>query len=393
MTQLTLNDVCELITCGVAKRPNYVDIGIPFLSAKNVKKQSIIWDDYQFISEETHAELTRHNKPCKGDILYTRVGSYGEAAIVDRDIDFSIFVSLTLIKPSNKILNSYLTYYLNSPVIKELAKKSISGSGVGNLNVGTVRKFKISLPSLPDQQKTVTKLDVLFVEIDKAVKATETNIKNAQALFQSYLKVVFEFDGECKKTVALGDVCKTSAGGTPLKAKKEYYDGGTIPWLLSGEVCRKEIFSAKNFITNKGVENSSAKIFPKDTTLIAMYGATAGQVSILRFPAATNQAVCGILPNKNYTPEFLYYFLSFYKETLLLEVSGVAQPNLSQIKIKNIPLPLIDVNQQNKLVSKLDAISIKLEKAAQLYKNKVVELTVLKQSILKQTFSGELVKE
>jgi type I restriction enzyme S subunit len=113
----------------------------------------------------------------------------------------------------------------------------------------------------------------------------------------------------------------------------------------------------------------------------------------LRFPAATNQAVCGILPNKNYTPEFLYYFLRFYKETLLLEVSGVAQPNLSQIKIKSIPLPLIDVNQQNQLVSKLDAILINVEQVAKSYKNKVDELKILKQSILKQVFTGELVKE
>jgi type I restriction enzyme S subunit len=164
--------------------------------------------------------------------------------------------------------------------------------------------------------------------------------------------------------VRLGDICKTTAGGTPLKTKKEYYENGNIPWLMSGEVCKKEIFDSTNFITLKGVENSSAKIFPADTTLVAMYGATAGQVGILRFPSTTNQAVCGILPSDKYSPEFLYYYLTFYKETLLLEVSGVAQPNLSQIKIKNILLPKINLQLQSKIVEKLDVIFAQIEKAS-----------------------------
>ena len=165
------------------------------------------------------------------------------------------------------------------------------------------------------------------------------------------------------ETVLLGDVLKTSAGGTPLKSKKEYYEGGDIPWLMSGEVCRRDIISSVNKITKLGVENSSAKVFPINTTLVAMYGATAGQVGILRFPSATNQAVCGILPNSNYLPEFLYYYLTHYKKTLLLEASGVAQPNLSQIKIKNVPIPKISIQEQQKIVIKLDAIFGEIDKA------------------------------
>ena len=110
-------------------------------------------------------------------------------------------------------------------------------------------------------------------------------------------------------TVKLGDVLKTGAGGTPLKSKKEFYKDGKISWLLSGAISEKEISKSKTFITEAGLKNSSAKIFPPDTVLVAMYGATAGQVGILRFPSATNQAVCGIYPSERYLPEFLYYFL------------------------------------------------------------------------------------
>ncbi|MDD3525154.1 MAG: restriction endonuclease subunit S [Candidatus Cloacimonetes bacterium] len=152
----------------------------------------------------------------------------------------------------------------------------------------------------------------------------------------------------------IGDICKTGSGGTPLKAKKEYYENGTVPWLLSGEVSQGEIWTATNYITQKGLENSSARIFPKDTVLVAMYGATAGQVGILRFEAATNQAVCGILPNKNFIPEFLYYVLMSKKDELVAQAAGNAQPNISQIKIKNTEIPLPPLPEQQRIVAILD---------------------------------------
>lgn len=148
----------------------------------------------------------------------------------------------------------------------------------------------------------------------------------------------------------LGEACKTGSGGTPLKDRKEYYEGGTIPWLMSGEVSQGEIREATKFITQKGLENSAAKIFPKDTVLVAMYGATAGQVGILRFEATTNQAVCGIYPNSQFLPEFLFYFLLSKKDELVAQATGNAQPNISQIKIKNTEVPFPPHPEQQRIV-------------------------------------------
>ncbi len=152
----------------------------------------------------------------------------------------------------------------------------------------------------------------------------------------------------------LGDVCQTGSGGTPLKSKRGYYEGGTIPWLLSGEVSQGEIREAANFITRMGLENSSAKVFPRNTVLVAMYGATAGQVGILRFEAATNQAVCGILPNENFVPEFLFYFFLSRKDELIAQATGNAQPNISQIKIRNTEVPVVPLSEQQRIVGILD---------------------------------------
>ena len=152
----------------------------------------------------------------------------------------------------------------------------------------------------------------------------------------------------------LGEVCKTGSGGTPLSSRKEYYEGGNIPWLVSGEVAQGNVRAAKNFITKAGLENSAARIFPKDTVLVAMYGATAGQVGILRFEAATNQAVCGILPNDKFVPEFLFYFLLAKKDELIAQATGNAQPNISQVKIKNTEVPVPPLAEQQRIVGLLD---------------------------------------
>jgi type I restriction enzyme S subunit len=188
--------------------------------------------------------------------------------------------------------------------------------------------------------------------------------------------------------VKLGDVLKTSAGGTPLKSRKEFYENGDVAWLLSGEVCSKEITSSSNVITEEGLKNSSAKIFPSNTVLVAMYGATAGQVGILRFDCATNQAVCGIYPSEKYLPEFLYYYLTSYKEILLEQVSGVAQPNLSQEKIKNIPLPLPPLREQQRIVEKLDSAFEEIDRAIEATELKKDGVNALKSAVLSQELSA-----
>ncbi|MBR0125774.1 MAG: restriction endonuclease subunit S, partial [Treponema sp.] len=154
-------------------------------------------------------------------------------------------------------------------------------------------------------------------------------------------------DWEIKK---LGDICETGSGGTPLKGHKEYYENGTIPWLRSGEVCKKDICESELFITETGLKKSSAKLFPINTVLVAMYGATAGQTGILRFQSTTNQAVCGILPNSKLVPEFIYYFFLSYKDKLIAQAVGGAQPNISQVKICNSPIPVPPLKEQKRIV-------------------------------------------
>ena len=184
------------------------------------------------------------------------------------------------------------------------------------------------------------------------------------------------------KTVKLGDVCATSAGGTPPKSHNEYYDKGVIPWLQSGEINKKNILSSKSYITEMGLANSSAKVFPAGTVLIAMYGATAGQVGILRFKSSTNQAVCGILPSDKYLPDYLYYFFLNHKSNLIAQAVGNAQPNISQEKIKNVRVPVISIEEQRWVVERLDAAYEKIDRTIELTEKNIKNTDALFGSLL-----------
>ena len=182
----------------------------------------------------------------------------------------------------------------------------------------------------------------------------------------------------------IGKLCKTYSGGTPLKNVKEYYQNGNIPWLRSGEVCKKYISETEMFITQKGLENSSAKYYPIDTVVVAMYGATAAQVGILKIEATSNQAVCGILPNRKFLPEFLYYFFCYRKEFLASQAQGGAQPNISQVKIKNLEVPVPPLSEQQRIVDYLDAAFAKIDAMKANAEKSLNEAKALFQASLKE---------
>lgn len=180
----------------------------------------------------------------------------------------------------------------------------------------------------------------------------------------------------------LGEVLETTSGGTPSKSHKEYYEGGTIPWLRSGEVSKGDIYDAELYITEEGLKKSSAKLFPIDTVLIAMYGATVGQVGILKSTMCTNQAICGILPNKDFHPNFLKYVLLANKKNYLKQAIGGAQPNISQQVIKSTYIPIVKFSEQESVVSELD----KINELIRLKKEQLKDFDNLAQSLFYEMF-------
>lgn len=187
----------------------------------------------------------------------------------------------------------------------------------------------------------------------------------------------------------LGEVCHTSSGGTPSRTKVENYEDGKIPWLRSGEVAQGLIYNSEMFITEIGLKNSSAKLFPIDTVVLAMYGATVGQVGLLKKEMSTNQAICGIYPNNKFIPMFLLYTLKAKKSSFIKDAVGGAQPNISQNLIKNTLIPVPPLSEQQHIVEELDLLSSIIEKK----KAQLKELDNLAQSIFYEMFGDPITNE
>jgi type I restriction enzyme S subunit len=192
--------------------------------------------------------------------------------------------------------------------------------------------------------------------------------------------------------VKLGDVCHTTSGGTPSRREPKYYKGN-IPWVKSGELDKGIITDTEEKISEEAVKSSSAKIFPKGTLLIALYGATIGKLAFLGVEAATNQAICGIYKNDNISSSFLYNYLFYKKQKLVNQGIGGAQPNISQTILKNLDVPLPPLAQQQQIVSKIEELFSELDKGIEELKTAQQQLKVYRQAVLKSAFEGKLTND
>ncbi|MCF8254047.1 MAG: restriction endonuclease subunit S [Bacteroidia bacterium] len=187
----------------------------------------------------------------------------------------------------------------------------------------------------------------------------------------------------------LGEVCHTTSGGTPSRQKANYYNG-KIPWVKSGELDRGLILDTEEKISEEAIKNSSAKVFPKGTLLIALYGATIGKLAFLGVDASTNQAICGIFKNDKIDSNYLYHFLFYKKPNLVKQGIGGAQPNISQGILKNLDLPIPPLPEQQAIVFKIEELLSELENGKQQLLTAKQQLKVYRQSLLKWAFEGRL---
>ena len=190
----------------------------------------------------------------------------------------------------------------------------------------------------------------------------------------------------------LGVVAEWGSGGTPNRSEPKYYDG-TIPWVKTGDLNDSIILEASEYITELGLKKSSAKLFPKGSIIVAMYGATIGKTAKLGIDATTNQACAVAIASKIVVPEFLHYFLKSEKQEFIDKGKGGAQPNISQTVIKEHPFPLPPLPEQQRIVSKLDtlfvhldALKTRLERIPQLIKE-------FRQKVLTQAVTGKLTED
>ena len=260
----------------------------------------------------------------------------------------------------------FLYYYLKYH-IKEIEALG-SGTTFKEVSKASLQQFEITIPSL-DVQKHIASI---LADIDQKIalnRAINDNLEAMAKQLYDYWFVQFDFPNEegkpykssggkmirnekLKREIPEGwgdakikDIANTYSGGTPTSTNQDYYIGGKIPWINSGELNNPVITETSNYITDLGLNNSSAKLYPQNTILVALYGATAGKVSLLSFEACSNQAVCGVMPtDDNMTSYIRYHLASLYEHFIILS-SGSARDNISQDTIKNtiLPIPRIEI--------------------------------------------------
>lgn len=190
--------------------------------------------------------------------------------------------------------------------------------------------------------------------------------------------------------VALGLLGQWGSGGTPSRGNQNYYVNGTIPWLVIGDLNDGYVSSAATKITREGLSNSSAKLLPENTLLVAMYGSI-GKLGITRFECATNQAIAFCKPNSELVNlKFLFYSVMNQKKALIEQGQGGAQQNISQGILKLHEIPLAPLSEQKRIADKLDALLARVDATRARLDRIPTLLKRFRQSILAAATSGQL---
>jgi type I restriction enzyme S subunit len=193
------------------------------------------------------------------------------------------------------------------------------------------------------------------------------------------------------KLVPLGDLCKTTSGGTPSRKRPDYFHG-PIPWVKSGELTDGPVSEVEEFITEEALANSSAKVFPAGTLLIALYGATVGKLGVLTRDAATNQAICAIFPPQELDKRFLFWYLLHRRADLVARAVGGAQPNISQAILRGLDVPVPPIAQKRSVVAEIEKQFSRLDEAVANLKRVKVSLKRYRAAVLNDAVQGELVE-
>jgi type I restriction enzyme S subunit len=281
------------------------------------------------------------------------------------------------VTPNSLIVTECLYYALQSKQLQIMALRV--GSGLPNIQKSTLEKFPLALPATRSEQQQIA--DCLS-SADELIAAQGRKVDALKAHKKGLMERLFPPKGETQprfrfpefrdakewSSDALGNIFETSSGGTPDRTKGEYWNG-TIPWVTTSLIAFNVITTADEYISDSGLQNSSAKIFPKRTVLMAMYGQgkTRGQVALLGIEAATNQACAAILPRDDIDPRFVFLNLGGrYEELRSLSNSG-GQENLSQGLIKGLRFSYPKDSEEQKAIGDCftfldDLITAQIEK-------------------------------
>ena len=351
-------DPSAAIRYGVVQIGEHTENGIPIVPIKFIK--SIDTAKLHRVSASIEAKY-KNSRIHTGDVLISVKGTIGAVGIVPEGFSGNIAREIARIRPSVKYDSNYIAFQLQADHTQREIENLTVGTTRKEFSIHTLKKFEILVPPLNEQQKIVKILSTW----DQAISATEKLLRNSQqqkkALMQQLLmgkKRLLDENGvrfsEKWKIFCLADIAEMNSGGTPKSSVAEYYDGG-IPWVSIADMTNhgKWISTTERTLTSLGVENSSARLYPKNTILYAMY-ASIGECSIAKVEVTSSQAILGIRPKDCLHYEFLYFYLCSLKDRIKLQGQQGTQSNLNAGMVKDFKINLPNLKEQQAIANVLN---------------------------------------
>lgn len=379
--EIKLGEIADVIGGGTPSTKNSSFWGgeIPWLTPKDLSGYN-----KRYISEgERNITLEGLNSSSsrllpKNTILLTSRAPIGYLAISSTSLCTNQGFKSIVLKQG---FDPLFFFYLLKNNIEYIISMS-SGSTFAEISGSQVKNLTFRIPEDIDIQKKIA--GVLSALDDKIELNNQINSnleQQAQALFKKYFINQF-FPGTDQY---LGNVCSCTLGGTPSRAKPEYWNGN-IPWINSGEANKFRIIEASENITSLGLNKSATKLLPAKTTVIAITGATLGQVSLLEIPACTNQSLVGVIPNDKLPYEFIYPFIKNKIPELLSHQTGGAQQHINKQNVESLKIRVPDKDILNAYIKNVAPIYATITKNC--FENSV--LTKIRDSLLPKLMSGEI---
>lgn len=295
--------------------------------------------------------------------------------------------------------NDFVYYLTKTPLFRDTAIKSMVGSsGRQRAQMDVLENLKMLVPKdISDQRRIASILSSLDRKIELNNKINADLEEMAQAIFKNWFVDFEPFkDGkfvdselgmipEGWKVGTLGDFCKCLLGGTPSRSKEEYWNGD-VNWINSGEINKFRILEASEKITELGLSKSATKLLPKKTTVLAITGATLGQVSLLEIDTCANQSVIGVLENAEVPYEYIYPFIKDRIEMLIQHQTGGAQQHINKDNVESLIFLLPAKNVLENYISLVGPMYKRIE--SQCFEN--LYLSTLRDTLLPRLMSGEL---
>ena len=305
----------------------------PFFQTGDIKAANLLLTEYsQTYSEEGLAQ-SRLWKP--GTLCITIAANIAETAILGIEGCFPDSVVGFVADPEKADVR-FVKYFIDT---LKLQMQSVSrGTTQDNLSVDKLLSFDFRVPPLPVQRRIAGILSAY----DELMENNRRRIRLLEAMARALYREWFVRHCQAGKLpkgwelTTFGELYNTGSGGTPSRKRPEFFVGGSIDWVKSQELLDGFILATEERITQDALANSSAKLFPANTVLIALYGATIGMLAILSREAASNQACCAVLPKRQpFGREFAFLTLLLNRERIIGLRLGAAQQNISQVLLRN----------------------------------------------------------